>query len=182
MGLTYQDLDAKTRDLMLEEIVRDVAAHTLYLSDNLTQQGRVDYPGLLKEAVANGSDDTLAVAIRVRLNSHEKPRKLKSGEFSTAPEMRSNAHTMLAEGEFNRFYIRAVCRRAIDGEGGSPAVVTIYRAKAVDRERPESEAKIGQSVAADALLRDLRGSPGVATAQAVPGGPNSGLSVRLPKK
>jgi len=40
--------------------------------------------------------------------------------------MRRNAHEMLAEGEFNRFYIRALCARAI--EDGLPEV-TVYRAK-----------------------------------------------------
>ena len=79
--------------------------------------------------------------------------KLKSGEFSKAPVMRSNAHEMLAEGEFNRFYIRALCARAI--EDGLPGV-TVYRAKAVENARSESQQKIGQRVPAEALLRDLR--------------------------
>jgi hypothetical protein len=42
---------------------------------------------------------------------------------------------MLAEGEFNRFYIRALCVRAI--EDGLPEVI-VYRAKEVQSARPES--------------------------------------------
>lgn len=177
MGLDYKNLDQRTRTIMLAEIERDIAGNTLYLSDNLNQQGRADYPGLIRDAARSGNDVTLAAAIQGRLNSHEKPRKLKSGEFSKAPVMRSNAHEMLAEGEFNRFYIRALCVRAIeDGLSG----VTVYRAKAVENARSESQQKIGQRVPAEALLRDLRTHPGVDTALGLPPGPNSGLSVQIP--
>lgn len=120
---------------------------------------------------------SLAASILRRLNSHEKPRKLKSGGFSKPPIMRKNAHQMLAEGEFNRFYIRALCLRAIEDE--HPQVV-VYRAKAVTNARSASEQMIGQNMPAEAVLRDLRERPGVDTALGLPPGPNSGLSVRLP--
>ena len=40
----------------------------------------------------------------------------------------------LAEGEFNRFYIRAVCRHVLESGG---AEVEIYRAKRVEQPRPD---------------------------------------------
>ena len=177
MGLSYVHLDDRTRNLMIAEIDRDIAVNSLFLSDNLSPQGRADYPELLRTAVRTGTDDALAAAIRGRLNSHEKPRKLKSGEFSKPPVMRSNAHEMLAEGEFNRFYIRALCARAIED---GIAEVIVYRAKEVQHPRAESEARIGKPVVAQALLDDLRKNIGVETALGLPPGPNSGLSVRLP--
>jgi hypothetical protein len=91
--------------------------------------------------------------------------------------MRSNAHEMLGEGEFNRFYIRGLCLRAI--EDGIPDV-EVYRAKPVDSPRPESQALIGQRIKAEALLQDLRARTNVEPALGCPPGPNSGLSVRLP--
>jgi hypothetical protein len=177
MGLAYRNLDERTRNLMLSEIDRDINANRLFLSDNLNPQGRIDYPDLLRNAARSGSDVTLAAAIKNRLNTHEKPRQLKSGKLSKAPLMRSNAHEMLAEGEFNRFYIRALCLRAI--EDGFAEVI-VYRAKQVQHARSESEAKIGQRVAAQPLLEDLREHPGVDAALGLPPGPNSGLSIRLP--
>ena len=162
---------------MPTEIGRDVDASTLYLSDNLSDQGKAQYPDLIRDAARTGNDDTLATTIRSHLNSHEKPRKLKSGGYSKPPVMRSNAHQMLGEGEFNRFYIRALCARAIE-DGISQVIV--YRAKAVENARSASEAKIGQGVPVEALLNDLRNSQGVDTALGLPPGPNSGLSVRLP--
>jgi hypothetical protein len=176
MPLSYKNLDHRTRALMLSEIQRDIDAGTLYLSGNLSQQGSLAYPGMLKSAAENGNDGTLAGALLGHLNSHEKPRQLKTGGFSKPPVMRSNAHEMLAEGEFNRFYIRALCVRAI--EDGAKAVV-VYRAKAVENARSASEELIGKHVAPDSLLQDLRTHPGIDTALGLPPGPNSGLSIYL---
>ncbi len=176
MGLDYKNLDARTRKLMLAEIDRDINTSTLYLSDNLSNQGKIEYLALIRAAARGGTDETLAIAIRVCLNSHEKPRKLKSGGFSKPPVMRRNAHQMLAEGEFNKFYMRAVCVRAIDDD--IPRVI-VFRAKAVANARSASERMIGNRVLAKALLSDLR-SGSVDTALGLPPGPNSGLSVHLP--
>ncbi len=145
MGLEYRDLDERTRTLMLDEIDRDSAGGSLYLSDNLTTEGKTEYPDLLRAAAREGNDETLAGEIRGRLKPFEKPRQLKSGGFSKAPKMRSNAHEMLAEGEFNRFYIRALCRRAI--EDCKPHLI-VYRANAVEKPRSTSEAMIGRALPA----------------------------------
>ena len=114
MGLDYRNLDARTRNLMLVEIEHD--GPRIYLSKNLTPNGEAEYPDLLRAAARSGSDETLAADILSRLNSHEKPRRKKSGGFSKAPVMRCNAHQMLAEGEFNRFYLRALALRAIEDD------------------------------------------------------------------
>jgi hypothetical protein len=85
---------------------------------------------------------------------------------------------MLAESEFNRYYIRALARRAI--EEGIPELV-IYRAKPARNPRPESEARVETTLPAEDLLADLRAHPGdESPTLGVPSGPNSGLSVRLP--
>jgi hypothetical protein len=57
----------------------------------------------------------------------------------------------------------------------------VYRAKPVRNPRPESEAMIESTLAADDLLTDLRSHTGdEMPTLGVPSGPNSGLSVRLP--
>jgi hypothetical protein len=175
MGLNYPNLDERTRKLMEAEIERDIAA-TLYLSGNLSEAGKAEYPNLLRDAARSGTDGTFAAAIRVRLNSHEKPRQLKSGKLSEPSVMRSNAHEMLGEGQFNRFYMRALCLRAT--EDGIPELV-VFRAKSVENPRPESERMIGRRLPVGPLLESLRKNPGDKTAIELPA-PNSGLSVRLP--
>lgn len=89
--------------------------------------------------------------------------------------MPDNACETLAEGEFNRYYIRGVCRRAIDEGIGE---VEVYREKLVEDPRPESQRKIGQRIKADVLLEDLRKSVGKPPTLGIPQ-PNSGLTVRL---
>lgn len=177
MGLIYRNLDERTRQLMVKEIDRDIEAGSLYISDNLNQEGRLRYPSLLLDAAKEGTDSGLATKILGLLNPREKPRRLKSGGLSAPPKMRSNAHEMLAEGEFNRFYIRALCLRGI--EDGIQEL-TVYRAKSVESPRPDSESKIGQRLPVRQLLDDLRTRAGVDTALGLPPGPNSGLSAYLP--
>ncbi len=172
--MDFHNLDSDTRKNMAAEVAHDIAANTLYISPRLSTAGRQAWPELLQAAIANGNDTTLATSLHGFLNATYERRK-PSGGYTTA-KMPYDAPETLAEGEFNRFYIRALCIRAM--ENGSN-VVTVYRAKQVDNPRPESQAKIGTQVDAQTLLNDLRAHPGVDTALGLPSGPNSGLSVQL---
>lgn len=177
MGLAYKNLDEKTRRYMLEEIALDVANRDLYIGRRLTDAGRVRWLPLLNEAVARHNDDWLAARQEAEgLIKTKERRKLKSGKTIQVDVPVTAAQT-LAEGEFNRFYIRALCRRAIDD--GIPNLV-VYKAKAVVTPRPESQALIGTLVNARALLNDLRVHQGEEPTLKMPGGPNGELSVRLP--
>ncbi|MHB1413989.1 MAG: hypothetical protein ACYC1C_01960 [Chloroflexota bacterium] len=162
---------------MLDELAMDLAAGTLYISSRLSAAGRTAYEQVLREAITKTDETWLAEALRAhgRRNTTESRRK-PSGGFTTA-KVPVNAPETLAEGEFNRFYARGVCRRAV--EDAIPKVV-VYRAKLVVNPRPESQSMIGSQVDARALLEDLRAHQGVEPALRLPPGPNSGLSVRLP--
>lgn len=140
MSLSLKNLDDQTRQLMLEEIDLDVSQNTLYISSRLSNAGRNDYPALLKEAASRHDDRWLAGQLRSggRLNLTETRRTPKGG--TTTAQVPVTAADTLAEGEFNRFYIRALCRRAVDSGSGT---VTVYRAKQVERARSESGRKIG---------------------------------------
>ncbi len=175
--LNLVNLDRQTREYMLAELGLDLGQGTLYLSDRLNERGMREYPALLREAISEGNDATLAQALRLGglLKSTERRRKPKGG-YAIARLPRTAPET-LAEGEFNRFYARGLCRRAL--EEGIPAL-EVYRAKPVRDPRPESKAKIGTHVRPDELLADLRKNIGVDPALGIPAGPNSGLSVRLP--
>lgn len=178
MALTFYNLDERTRQLMLEEVEYDIARNQLHISPFLTGQGQRDYVNLLREAVQTGDDETLAESLRShRRITRTLPRrnKLKGGYMIAATP--ANAAEILAESEFNRFYIRALARRAI--EDGIPELV-VYRAKKVLKPRPESEALIETTLSPEALLTDLREHSDQPPALGIPSGPNSGLSVRLP--
>jgi hypothetical protein len=176
--MEFKNLDDRTRLLMMEELERDIENNLLYFSSRLNEDGLGEYVDILKKAITGGAPDSFANELRQRwcLKTHEKRRNPKGGV--TTVKVPITAADTLAEGEFNRFYIRALCRRAI--EEGIDYVV-VYRAKEVRDPRPESERLIGKSIGVRALLDDLRTNIGVDTALGLPAGPNSGLSAMMPK-
>lgn len=175
MSFNFENLDSRTRELMLEELSNDIKNGTLYISPRLNEKGKKIYPELLRKAIISGNELSLAEDLRNNYMNETEQRKKPNGGFTIA-KIPYNAHIMLAEGEFNRFYIRAICRRTIEETSAS---IEVYRAKEVSNPRPESERKIGSIIEPKKLLDDLRTHPGVDTALGLPSGPNSGLSVRL---
>jgi len=177
MSLYYPNLDERTRQFMLEEMEYDIANNQLHISPFLSGQGQHDYPNLLREAIQNGSDETLEKSLRAhRRINRTLPRRKPEGGYMIAAAP-ANAARILAEGEFNRFYIRALARRAI--EEGIPELI-IFRARPSSNPRPESEALVETTLSPEDLLADLRAHPDQPPTLGVPSGPNSGLSVRLP--
>jgi len=158
--MKYDCLDKTTRECMLTELERDIASGILYYGVNLTAAGKAKWPELLRRAIEKHDDQWLA-------------RQLAAGIMNTAEMYKA---VMLAEGEFNRFYIRGLCVRTIS-EGGK--AVLVCRAKSVVEPRPESSALVGKHVSAEALLQDLRTAQGKKPALGIPSGPNSGITVRL---
>ena len=63
MGLQYTDLDDVTRAHMVAEYERDLAEDNIYISVRLSPQGVEDWPELLRTALAEGTDETLAAEI-----------------------------------------------------------------------------------------------------------------------
>ena len=171
MGLNQKDLNPEIRELMTQEMDHDLVVKRLYLSPRLNAQGRNVWHQLLKEASANHSDDWLAneIAHQRLLNPHD----LRQGKPIA---MRRDAHQMLAESEFNRFFMRGICLKAI--QLGAPAVLG-YRAKVSQTPRAESQAIIGKKFEPNELLERLRSAIGADTPFGYPGSANSGLSVEF---
>ena len=177
MALYLENLDDRTRRFMLEELQYDIEHNQLYVSPYLSGQGVHDYPNLLRRALESGNDESLTEDLRkLRRTERATERRKPTGGFNTV-SVPENAPQTIAESEFNRYYIRAVARRAL--ADNIPALI-IYRAKPVAQARPESEALIETTVEPGAILEDLRSHPGERPALGVPAGPGSGLSVRLP--
>jgi len=176
MGLDLKNLDDRTRELMADEIGKDIEAKNVYLSGRLTPEGEIRWIDLLLEAVNDHDDDWLASQLtRLSLIRDFETRRKPTGG-TTQARIPANAPDTLAQGEFNRYYIRALCRYAIDV--GLDSVV-VYRARHSSSPRRESEELIGKKLAPGVVLNDLRSAVGVDTALGVPPGPNSGLSVCL---
>ena len=153
----FPQLDDQTRALMLEEI--DLEGEDLKRGVCVTPRGFEDYPSLLRDAASSGTERDLMDA----LNQNDR--------ITTSPV---NAAERLAGTEFNRFYVRAVCRKA--NKHGTNEVVVI-RARPSKNPRGASEAIVGETRAAQTLRDVLRTSNGVGDALGV-ADVNSGLSVR----
>ena len=167
----FENLDEATRRYMLLEIEDAIRSSRLNFSKRFNAAGVVCYPQLLRDAAATGTEATLAAALVAHdcflshLPATDPPRKVPA-----------NAALLFAEREFNAFYMRGLCHRAI----GAGCPVQVYRAKPSATPRPNSEILEGQTADPKRLLLDLRHSiDGKNTGLGLPPGPNSGLSIRL---
>jgi len=176
MAFNFENLDQATRDLMLNEVTYDTSKQGgLYLSRRFSNQGRQIYETLLRNAITNGNEETLTASLAKPAYFNETEERNVKGKTVIA-KIPSNAAELLAQGEFNRFYIRALCLRAANEN----RTLQIYRARQSSNPRPESEAMIGQTVNnLQTLLNDLRDNYEVDKVLGLPPGPNSGLSCRL---
>ncbi|MEV0569392.1 hypothetical protein [Dactylosporangium sp. NPDC050588] len=172
--MDLQELDETTRTIMLTEFKRDVEQGRLYLGQRLNARGQRRWPDVLEAALHDGHPETLADSIRAEGLLVERETVHRAGKPVEAKVPFTAADT-LAEGEFLRFYIRAICVRAVE----SMVKVQVYRAKEVRASRAESTLKIGQLIDPALLLEDLRTNIGKETMFGLPSGPNSGLCVRL---
>jgi hypothetical protein len=157
MSLILANLDQATRKSMISELDSDIAAKNLYLSQRLSPHGLQKYPDIIRQALEHYDDTWLASELNLGgiLNTTEQ-RRATSGVTTTVKVPVTAAGTM-AEGEFNRFYMRGLCLRAIS-EGKT--YLEIYRAKQVTNPRSKSLKLTGTTIAAVPLLDDLRKSIG----------------------
>jgi hypothetical protein len=175
--LRLENLDARTRGYMRAEFEDDLDRDALYFSPRLSERGRQDYPELLREAIEHGTAATLGNNLRFHGRLYETEER-RVGEGTKTVRTRASAAELLAEGEFNRIYMRGLCRRALDD--GIQSLI-IYRAKGVRQPRAELLAVIGQPIDAEVLLTHLRAHVDGKTSAGLPFGPKSGLSVKLPE-
>jgi hypothetical protein len=103
-----------------------------------------------------------------------KPNSYQMTWYTVGP----NAPDVMAC-EFNMFYCRGLCRRAI---GENVPRLEVYRARASAQPRRDSEMKLGLLVEPEVILTDLRNSHGTEPTFGLPPGPNTGLSLRYPRQ
>ncbi|MBD5403341.1 hypothetical protein HDR58_11175 [bacterium] len=181
MTYNFRNLDNTTREFMLNELQRDIEMGTQYISPRIKKGNEDRYLTLLEQTITNGqNEDHFASNLR-RLGYliKEEQRKSKNGITNTV-KVPINAAETLAHGEFNRYYMRALCLRASEEN----RTLIIYRAKQVNNPTDISKQILGNTARADILLEILRN---IETAKEnFPNAieihisrPNSGLSVYL---
>ncbi|MEM4711337.1 MAG: hypothetical protein QXL18_05305 [Candidatus Woesearchaeota archaeon] len=165
----FLNLDSETRQWMLSEIEFDKQRNQIYISDRLNELGKAKYLDFLIRSVKEGDEVMFEnlLDFRTYFNSTDKRN-------DDTVKMPFNASKLLCQSEFNRYYIRAICLRAIYLE---IKYVEVYRARESKKQRKESELRIGELIDAQELLEDLRNSIGKEP-KLLPE-INSGLSVKI---
>ena len=171
----FENLDDATRSLTIKAIEEGESTGNIYYSTRFNQDGNDQWLRLFKQAAQQFNEHWLAYQLESKglmkdFESAVKP----SGEYTAKHVPHSAAETM-AEGQFNRFYILGLCKRA-RAEGITH--LEIYRAKERFAPRPESQALIGTLLSIDEIESQLKVTKASFKSQLVK--PNSGLCVKLP--
>src|SRR5713226_2294183 len=98
----FRNLTPEVRECMLREIDQDIADGVLVLSKRFTEAGSLGYPPLLRSAATDSNEAWLGNALIGSFTAME----LSAGK---SKKVASNAHTLFAQCEFNRFYCRGLC-------------------------------------------------------------------------
>lgn len=179
MGLNYTQLTETTRRFMMQEF--EQGGH--YLSPRLNEAGRARWLPLLKDALQYHTDLWLERELMRRgcLTATEYLKSTITGKTVTRAVNREQIAKVLAEGEYNRFYLRGLCLAART-RSYSHLIVTQGR---LIPNAPEAIKKpVGRAVEVSGLLEILRHNnyKSVGPALGMPDGLNLPmiLTARLP--
>ena len=113
MAMKFEELDKTTRRHMLQEFEIEIARDP-YFGRSLSPAGRAAFPGMMREAINRGNEETLGAA----LSRADLWNKMETYERNGVPRERrinvGQASERLALTEFNTWYVRGLSRRLID--------------------------------------------------------------------
>src|SRR5260370_11534478 len=115
----------------------------------------LEWPSLLLDAARHGNDSWVAEKFRSKRRMNATTQRRNGSSKAIICKVPETAPETLAEREFNRFYIRAICRRAI---AECVSRVIIYRGQSVSTPRSASQQNIGCALDPLALLEAIRGA------------------------
>ncbi len=172
----FVNLDETTRKYMLEAIDDADRIGNIYYSTRFNDAGRREWLWLLKHAAQEHDEQWLAEQVE----SNHLLRELEGGRtprgnYSVKHIPQEAAADTLAEGQFNRFYMLGLAKRA--RAQGIPNL-EVYRARETSSPRAESEAMVGKLIPVDQVedeLRDTKASLKSPLLQI-----RSGISLKLP--
>jgi len=168
----FTKLDARTRNLMTEEITRARDTNELYYSARFNDAGKRNWPDWFLLAAREHDEHWLEFQLEDGSAMKQFETRAKPNGGYTQAHVPDTAAETFTDGQFNRFYIAAICCRALEDGRTS---VRIYRAKQRGEPRPESRALEGTERDAAELLRQVRSRQGSLDCDLLK--PNSGLSV-----
>lgn len=172
----FENLDTATRKFMIEAIEEAEQTNNIYKSARFNEAGNQKWIPLLKEAANGYNEHWLAYQLEANVLMIDFEGAQKPSGGYTIKHVPHTASETMAEGQFNRFYILGLCKRARN-EGITE--LEIYRAKQRAEQRPESQALIGTKLSIDEIESQLKETKNSFKSSLVK--PNSGISVRIAK-
>lgn len=162
---------------MLMELERDISDRRVHLNRRLSERGERDFSDLLRRAVSSGDEVTLTNSLREGERLRIVEPRINPTDYAVRGVMVPlGAAKEIAEAAFNRYYIRALCVRAIQDD---IPYLLILRAGPPRFVRKHNEALIGNKVDPTELLEHIRSRSGYESTGTFPA-TNAGISVRLP--
>ena len=114
MAMNFEELDDITRGFMLREFEAELAGNP-YISDGLSPEGRGAFPGLMRDAIRRGNEESLATALAQPRYWHPaETYRTKTGRIAERRVNVQHAAERLALTEFNTWYVRGLGRRLMD--------------------------------------------------------------------
>ncbi len=170
----FHNLDMLTRTAMLEAIDEAEDTNNIYYSTRFTESGKSQWLPLLKQAAQDHNEHWLAYQLEAHSSMKDFEGAHKpSGGYTTKHVPHTAAITM-AEGQFNRFYILGLCKRA-RAEGLSH--LEVYRAQERSASRSISQSLIGTQLSIAEIESQLKDTRASFKSDLVK--PNSGISMKL---
>lgn len=171
----FENLDKKTRRYMLEAIEEAESSGDIYFSKRFNDKGSEEWVSLLKEAAGEHNEHWLAFQLEDKnLMKGLEGSRTPSGGYTIKHVPHTAAETM-AEGQFNRFYILGLCKRA---KAENIFELEVYRARESTQPRSQSQTLIGSNISVDNVESQLIEVTESFKSPLVK--PNSGISVKLP--
>lgn len=171
----FENLDEKTRGYMIEAIEEAESSDNIYFSTRFNDAGNKEWVSLLKESAKEHTEHWLAYQLEKKnLMKGFEGSKTPSGGYTIKHVPHSAAETM-AEGQFNRFYILGLCKRA---KVESISELEVYRARESTQPRSHSQSLIGSKISVVDIESQLTKVANSFKSPLVK--PNSGISVKLP--
>jgi hypothetical protein len=180
MAFIFEQLSEETRASMLHEFESEQGSANPYFGKNLSTTGRVEFRKAMVEAIKNGNEGTLTIALDNGAYWNPTEEYERNGVIRSRNINIRQASERLANTEFNTWYVRGLSKLGMDA---GITQCEVYRAS----EPKWSPADCTQHEGATLVVADVYHGhrakywpePGNESALSVPFGPGCHHTIRL---
>src|SRR5271154_6128665 len=104
--MNFEELDGITRDRMLAEFESEEASGNPYRGERLSTAGRAAFSNLMREALRNGNEQSLLIALNNAAYWNQTEQYVRNGIARTRNINMQQAAEQLSLSEFNTWYVR----------------------------------------------------------------------------